>query len=192
MRALVAAAALVAAVPCSAQAAPMVADASFESPALPAGGYEYGVQNGAQRSSTGVNAEAAGVIFSSGAGVQSNGGAWGFAPAPAGRQTAFLQSYDNQVPGRITQAVSGLTPGQFYRIRFYAANRPGFGLDPVTVSVAGVELGTFQPASARWEAFNTSAFEAESATAVIVFSVPMGAGDADIGLDEVSVAPAAP
>ena len=171
----------------AALAAPIVADGSFEQPALRAGGYEYGVQNGAQHSSNGINARAAGVTFGNGAGVQSNGSAWNFTPAPAGRQTAFLQSYANQTPGRITLAVSGLTPGKSYAISFHCANRGGYDVAPVTVAFDRASLGSFTPGSTRWEKVTTASFMASTSKGTITLSVAPGSGDSDIGIDAVTV-----
>ena len=171
----------------TASAAPIVSDGSFEQPALQPGAYEYGVQNGAQHSSNGINVKAVGVTFGNGAGVQSNGSAWNFAAAPAGRQTAFLQSYANQTPGRITLAVSGLTPGKSYAISFHCANRGSYGVDPVTVAFDGASLGSFTPASTRWEKVTTDSFVASGSKGTITLSAAPGSGDSDIGIDEVTV-----
>jgi hypothetical protein len=171
----------------AASAAPVAFDQSFEFPSMSAGAYEYGVQNGAQHSSNGVNVMVRGLTFGNGAGVQSNGSAWGFAPAPSGRQTAFLQSYANQIPGEITQIVTGLTPGQSYVIAFDAANRPGYDVNPVRVSFDGASLGRFTPASTDWAGFATARFTATSSRGVITFAVPRSAGDADIGIDNIRV-----
>jgi hypothetical protein len=172
----------------SASAAVVISDASFESPALPSQGYEYGVQNGAQHSSDGTDAAATGMTFSNGAGVQANGSAWGFANAPNGVQTAFLQSYNNQVPGTITQDVTGLTVGQKYTLTLDLSDRPGFGVDPVTIQVGGDVLGTFTPAGNTWAPVTTGTFTATAENDVISYSVAANAGDVDIGLDNVSIA----
>lgn len=166
----------------------IISDPSFESPALPSHGYEYGVQNGAQHSSNGVNATAAGLTFSNGAGVQANGSAWGFLNAPDGVQTAFLQSYNNQIPGTITQDVSGLTPGKTYAITLDLADRPGYAVDPVTIKFDGSSVGTFSPAGNKWAPVTTGEFTATGASGTITYSVGLSAGDADIGLDNVSIA----
>jgi hypothetical protein len=169
-----------------ASAAVTVADASFENPSVP-GGYEYGVQVGAQNSSNGIDAAATGVVFGAGSGVQANGSAWGFASAPSGVQTAFLQSYDNYTPGQIAQDVSGLVAGKSYDVSFYIADRPGFGVNPVTVSFGGVALGTFTPASTSFSEVTSGSFVATASTGVITFSTGLNGGDADIGLDNVSI-----
>jgi hypothetical protein len=165
----------------------VISDPSFESPSLPSGAYEYGVQNGAQHSSNGVDVTASGLTFGNGAGIQSNGSAWNFAPAPDGTQTAFLQSYNDQTPGVITQDVSGLTPGKSYDISFFDADRAGYGVDPVTVYFDGAALGTYTPASTNWNSVTTASFIPTSSNGVITYSVGLNAGDADIGLDDVSI-----
>jgi hypothetical protein len=181
----------------SASAAVVISDPSFESPTLSAGGYEYGVQNGAQHSSDGTDAAATGMTFSNGAGVQSNGSAWGFQTAPDGTQTAFLQSYNNQIPGTITQGVTGLDAGDLYHLTLDIADRPGYAVDPVTVEYWAIigstptlesTLGTFTPGSTSWTSV-TGSFKADAPTGYFSYSVAQNAGDADIGLDKVTISP---
>jgi hypothetical protein len=165
-----------------------VLDGNFEAPLLAPGAYEYGVQNGAQHSSNGVDAKAKGATFGNGAGVQANGSAWGFADAPdGGSQTGFLQSYDDQTPGKITLKVTGLTPGKTYDISFFDADRPGYGVDPVKVSFDGDKLGKYTPENTSWNEVTTELFKATSTSGTITFRVKKNAGDADIGIDDVSV-----
>ena len=184
---LLAAGALALAAAGASSAAVVVADHSFEAPSVP-GGYEYGAQNGAQHSSNNVNATAPGVTFNGGSGVQANGSAWGFAAAPDGVQTAFLQSYDNATPGSITMDLSGLVVGESYDVSFLDANRAGYGVNPVTVSyVGGGSLGTFTPLSDSFGAVTSGRFTATATTGDINFSVASNAGDSDIGIDNVSV-----
>jgi len=137
----------------------------------------------------------AGWSFSGGAGVQANGSAWGFTNAPGGAaQTAFLQSYIGSInvptgnPSTIQQSVSGLTSGDSYAVSFYLEGRPGYGLDPVTVTIDGVNV-TITPASdSTWTKY-TEYFTA-SGSNTLTFSVS-GSGDGpydnDTGLADVSI-----
>jgi hypothetical protein len=105
---------------------------SFEIPAL-GSSYQY------NPSAVGI-----GWTFSAGSGVQGNGGAWGAAPAPAGTQTAFVQS-----TGSISQTLT-LNAGS-YTISFQAAQRlccTSPFVQPVKVSVDGIQIGSLiSPAS---------------------------------------------
>jgi len=57
----------------------------------------------------------------------------------------------------------------------------------VTVSFGGVALGTFTPASTSFSEVTSGSFVATASTGVITFSTGLNGGDADIGLDNVSI-----
>jgi len=132
---------------------------------------------------TGIN----GWQFSGGAGVQENGSAWGFSNAPAGAsQTAFLQS-GLTGSGSISQEMTGLTIGQTYTVTFDLEQRPGYGADPVTVTIDGVSLTVTPPNDDQWTQF-TESFTANGTYEDLVFSVAgAGTNDNDTGLADVSM-----
>ena len=139
-----------------------------------------------------------GWTFSGGAGIQQNGSAWGFSAAPGGAgQTAFLQSYQGNINvakgapiSSISQSVGSLVVGQQYTVTFYLEQRPGFGANPVTVTIDGVTITVTPPADDKWTAY-TETFSATGAVEDLTFSVTgTGAGsyDNDTGLASVSIA----
>ena len=97
-----------------------VLNGSFETPFIGAGNYGYG----------GVGANWS---FSGGAGLQSNGSAFGAAAAIDGTQTAFLQNV-----GLIAQTTN-LAAGT-YTVSLYAAQRYG-QINPVQVLIDGAPVG---------------------------------------------------
>ena len=173
-----------------ASAAVTVADGDFSAPVLGAGQYEYGPNNVGGASSDGIVAAASGVSFDGNSGVQANGSAWGFAAAPLGAtQTAFLQSYSGGASA-ITLDVSGLTAGDSYSVSFYDARRGGYGLNPISVSIAtdgSTSLGTFTPRSTAWSFVYAGSFLAGGSNGQLTFSTANLGGDNDSGLYGVSI-----
>jgi hypothetical protein len=137
--------------------------------------------------------------FTGGTGIQSNGSAWGFSNAPNGAaQTAFLQSWSGTPGGGITvgeptstisQTVA-ITPGDWYTVSFYLAERGGYTPNPVTVSIGGDTLTTITPSSDAWKEYSVS-FQAPAGPDTLTFSVtdPIGQDsyDIDTGLADVSM-----
>jgi hypothetical protein len=129
-----------------------------------------------------------GWYFSGGTGVQANGSAWGFSNAPGGSgQSAFLQSYNGSInvdkgnPNSfIAQNVGGLNAGQAYTVTFFLEQRPGYGANPVTVSIDGVTETITPPNDDTWTKYSV----------VFHYSVGPGTGtyDNDTGLADVSIA----
>jgi len=157
-----------------AAAAPTVANASFETPAM-GGGYVY-------------NPTASGASFTGRAGIAGNGSGFGFAAAPDGTQVGLLQGWSSQ-NGAIALDVAGLTPGATYRIRFSHAQRPGFAANPVTVSFGGTGLGTYTPASTAFAQVTTAIFTASAATGTVTFTGAASTADTDTAIDAVTVVP---
>lgn len=161
----------------TAQAAPTLMNGSFEAPVT--GNYVY-------------NPSVSGVTFNAGSGVQTNGSDWGFADAPDGNQTAFVQSSDNYT-GQIVFSLTDLIVGQAYQFGFSAAARPNYDLNPFTVAIDGMNLGSFTVSSTDWQAYTTSAFVATATTGLLSFTgSPTTSGDNDVGLDAVTVTAAVP
>ena len=147
---------------------------SFESPAL-GGSYQY-------------NPTAAGVgwSFAGGSGIQGNGSAWGAAAAPAGTQTAFIQS-----TGTISQSLS-LTAGS-YTLSFKAAQRSccvSPYVQPIQVSVDGTPVGNpVAPTSTAFTSFSIAFSIATGGTHTITFTGTSGS-DRTTFIDSVALASA--
>jgi hypothetical protein len=156
-----------------ASADPILLNGDFSTPNQ-GGGYTY--------SPTGAD-----WTFAGGSGIQANGSAWGFTSAPVGTQTAFLQGV-----GSVSQDITGLVAGQGYTVSFYLEQRPNYGVDPVTVSVGGVNLLSGVDSPANWTLY-TETFIATNPTELLNFStsIPNFGGDYDAGVSGVSVAVAA-
>jgi hypothetical protein len=152
----------------------VIVDGSFENPPQN-GGYTY-------------DPVVTGVTFSGAAGVQSNRSAWGFAAAPDGSQTGFLQT--GSAGASIAFAISGLNPGSPYQARFSIAQRTNWGgVATVTVSFNGVTIGTFAPASGTFAQVTTASFTASAATGTLTFSVPAATTDSSAAIDAVALVP---
>jgi hypothetical protein len=140
----------------------------------------------------------AGWTFSGGAGVQQNGSAWGFTNAPGGSgQSAFLQSYMGPInvptgnPSTISQTVSGLTVGDSYQVSFYLEARPGYGLDPVTVTIDGTTVTITPTSDSSWTKYTEYFTDSAGDSNTLTFSVSgsgVGNYDNDTGLADVSLA----
>ena len=166
-------------------AAPVI---SFESPSLGtgSGAYRYFLQPGG--GFPGVPngfTPIPGITFTGASGIQANGSAWGFAAAPNGVQTAFIQSYFG-VGGAIRIALNGLTVGETYKVRFAAAQRPGYGVNPFTVGVTGGPLGAFSTSSTAFKTFKTS-FVAGGSSDTLTFQGSAITGDSGFALDSIAV-----
>jgi hypothetical protein len=156
-----------------AQAAVVVPDGSFEAPVT--GSYVY-------------NPTVSGVAFNAGSGVQRNGSAFGFANAPDGVQTGFLQS-SNTAIGQIVFSLADLVVGQTYSVGFSAAARPNYANNAFSVAFNGATLGSYNVASTAWQSFFTNSFVANATTASLSFTGSATTnGDNDVGLDAVNVA----
>ena len=146
-----------------------VADASFEVPE--------------QGSSFTYNPTVTDATFSGGSGVQGNGSAWGFADAPDGVQTAFLQNV-----AAISLQVTDLTVGDLYDVSFFDALRNQTDLyapNPFSVFFGTTLIGSFTPGSTAWTANTTGAFLATDTTGVLTFQSLTEGGDHDVGIDAI-------
>jgi hypothetical protein len=83
--------------------------------------------------------------------------------------------------------MTGLTIGQTYTVTFDLEQRPGYGADPVTVTIDGVSLTVTPPNDDQWTQF-TESFTANGTYEDLVFSVAgAGTNDNDTGLADVSM-----
>jgi hypothetical protein len=154
---------------------PDVADFSFEAPEVGSGFTQ--------------NPTVTGATFAGRAFVAGNGSAWSFAAAPGGDQIGVIQT-DNGATGAISQTVSGLIPGNSYRVRFMLAARPTFGGGiPLTLSVDGTSLGTFTPSSTSFASFASTTFTATAGTASLSFAGSLANSDGATAIDLVAVGP---
>ena len=132
------------------------ANPGFETPALPASGYQY------NPSGSGI-----GWTFSANSGIQANGSPWTAASAPQGVQTALIQG-----TGTISQALT-LTAGT-YTLSFKAAQRPccvSPYVQPIKVTVDGIQIGSLvSPSSSSFTLFNVSFTVGSSGTHTIGFA----------------------
>jgi YD repeat-containing protein len=149
-----------------------VAGASFETPEI-GNGYQYG-------------AAIAGMTFAGYSGITGNGSAFGFVAAADGDQVAFLQGLPAG-GGSIAQALSGLSVGAQYSVKFLIAARPATGGAPVTVSFNGTVIGTFTPDSIAFQECSAT-FTATGSTGTVTFSTPAAAGDHSSAIDKVRIA----
>ncbi len=146
--------------------------ASFETPEIGTG-YQY-------------NPAIPGMTFSGHSGIAGNNSAFGFVAAPDGDQAAFVQSVAT-TGGSIDQALTGLTAGAQYSVKFRLAARPATGGTPVTVSFNGTVLGTFSPSTIWFEEFSAT-FTATGSTGTLSFNTPAAAGDRSTAIDKVRIA----
>jgi predicted RecA/RadA family phage recombinase/DNA-directed RNA polymerase subunit K/omega len=149
-----------------------ITDSSFEVPSLPADKFQY-APNGSPWQ------------FSAGAGVCSNGSAFGNPPAPDGVQAAFIQS-----TGSMSQSVY-LDAGT-YNLTFLAAQRAGQKQSQeFQVLVDSAVVGTVTPTGTTYETYQTSNFTVAAGTHTIEFSGlnPQG-GDNTAFVDETAVSQA--
>ena len=145
-----------------------VQDSGFESPTVSNGQSKEDLGGLPWQGTTGPNGHW---------GIANGAGHWGNGAAE-GDQFAYL---NREVT--LTQTLSGLTPGNRYRISFKAM-RGGEGgngdAEPLTVVVDGhVVLARFTPFNRFWERFRSSVFTATSSTCKLEFRAE------DIGLDAV-------
>lgn len=172
-----------------ASAANVIYTQGFETPALGAGGYAYGTANPFPTPSVpSANLSSSGVNFAGGSGIAANGSGFGFTTAPQGSQVAFLQDF-NGIGGSFSISLAGLTAGQAYVVAFSAASRPGFAVNPFTVSFGDTTIGSFLTNSTVWNSFSTTEFTATASTGTLTFLGQSGVnGDHDVGIDAISVA----
>jgi len=155
-------------------ATPAVADAGFESVALPPW--------------TGYTFDPAGSpwAFSGSAGVTANGSTLTAANpnAPQGNQVAFLQ-----LQGAMSQSVADWAAGS-YQVAFAAAQRGSYGgsRQDFRVLVDGQAVSTFTPSSTSYLAYSTASFTVTAGAHTITFQgLDSAGGDNTAFIDNVSI-----
>jgi predicted alpha-1,6-mannanase (GH76 family) len=153
-----------------------IVNSSFETPSVGAG-YEYNPAGGSW-------------TFSGRSGIQGNGSAWGAPTAPAGTQTAFLQSATGMTNGSISQTVSFSSFGS-YTLSFEAALRaaPHNGAISLNVLVDGTVVGTYAPTTtSSFTAYTTSPFViATAGNHTVQFATVGTAVDSSLFIDAIGI-----
>lgn len=135
------------------------------------------------------NPSASDLVFSGGAGIAQNGGAWGF-PAPwSGNQVFFIQASGNTA-GYVEMKAVRLTVGQRYQFAFASAQRPGFPANSMKIYIDGNLVWDAPPDTAdRFTPHPTQSFIASKDTATIRFAATPTSYDSSSAVDAVSVQP---
>jgi predicted alpha-1,6-mannanase (GH76 family) len=153
-----------------------LANPSFETPNVGTGGYE-------------PNPGGAGWTFTGDCGIQANGSAWGAPTAPAGTQTAYMQSATGATDGTISQWC--FCSIGTYTISFAAALRasPNNGAISINVLVDGTLLGSYSPTTTTsFTTYTTSSFTTTTAgNHSVEFEAVGAAVDSSIFIDSVSI-----
>jgi hypothetical protein len=131
---------------------------------------------------SGINYGNPASVFNAGAGLEANGGAFGYAAAPDGNQVAHIQN-----GGTVTLALTGLNATRSYTVSFLAAQRSNYGVLPVNVFFDGLQIGSFTPTSTAFTSVAPFTFTATGGTGSLVFAGITGAGDLNTAIDVVSV-----
>ena len=160
-----------------AASAGIIGDPSFETVSV-GGSYAYRPSGSAWKFASDSGLTAQNVFFAG--------------PAPDGTQAAFIQSAASG-QGNITQTLTGLTQGDTYTFSFYAAQRSGgYAADPIDVSFAEQDLGTFTPTSLSFALFTTQSFVATERSGQLSFLGAPSQGDNDSVIDLVTISGQAP
>ncbi|WP_185602316.1 chitobiase/beta-hexosaminidase C-terminal domain-containing protein [Paenibacillus sp. 598K] len=153
--------------------APAFLNAGFESPEITA---SWGVRPGPMTN---------GWSFTSNAGIQRNGSAFGAATAPEGVQTALLQT-NGGVAGSFEQALS--FPAGSFRLSFEAAKRDFGGQQSFDVLLGSTVIGSYTPDTRAFKPYRTDVFEiAAPGKHTIRFQVTTTSGDNTAFIDDVQV-----
>lgn len=169
----------------------------FTGPNVPTtGNYIYNPNIYSGSLTAGVNA-----IFSGNSGLQTNSGAWGFAPSPDGLTAAFIQSNPGQpsagayasgytdpglnIPGSFSISFSSLTAGDSYALTFDASGRPGYDGLPFTVGDSAKTYNVAAPLDS-WRAESFS-FQATGASQTFTFAVSNVGSDHSVGIDNIAL-----
>lgn len=134
----------------------------------------------------------AGVSFANNSGIAGNGSDFGFQDAPDGHQVAFLQGGASQIAINVSGVdpnPSGPYPGVLYAVQFFIAQRPGYGINPITVAIDGTQIGTFTPSSTNFTPVTSLWFEPNRANFTLTFSGTNSTGDTGTAIDMVVVVP---
>lgn len=168
--------------PALAQAAPTIADNSFEHP---------DVSHQTHRYEQGLSVIAPGATFLAGGGIAANASYFEYEAAPDGSQVGILEGSD----AGIALNVTGLTIGSAYVFTFDAA-QPGIASanELIDVSFDGIDLGQYGAASQDFSGLTTASFVAGTTAGVLAFNgiESDSSRDNNVALDNVGISLAAP
>ncbi len=157
-------------------ATPAIPNFSFEAPNIGtgSGSYQYNPSGGSWSFSGSPG---------NGSGLAGNGSGFNNPNAPAGTQTAFVQSL-----GTVTQALSGFTPGRTYTLGYFAAQRPGNqGGETWNVKINNTVIQSNAAGGSSYASYSAN-FVATAATLTLSFvGTNLSGGDRTVFLDNVSL-----
>ena len=132
----------------------LTADASFETPSVGSGNFQYDPAGSAW-------------TFNGGSGISGNGSGFtaGNPNAPAGSQVAFLQK-----TGEFSQVITGLQIGQEYTLSFDAAQRSGYPDQSFTVTLGEQPLvSNLSPGSTSYQSYRYAFTAQQSGSQPLTF-----------------------
>ena len=155
----------------------LTADASFETPSVGSGNFQYDPAGSAW-------------TFNGGSGISGNGSGFtaGNPNAPAGSQVAFLQK-----TGEFSQVITGLQIGQEYTLSFDAAQRSGYPDQSFTVTLGEQPLvSNLSPGSTSYQSYRYAFTAQQSGSQPLTFIGldPTGQDEA-VFIDQVKITQAA-
>ncbi|MBV8816867.1 MAG: hypothetical protein JO022_00850, partial [Acidobacteriaceae bacterium] len=158
---------------CVASADPTLLDNSFESINVGTPGYVYAPLSTAWS-------------FSPTAGVAATGqpgfAAWFTATPPDGSQAGFLQSNT----ATISQNLTGLNVGDYYEVSFYAAGRPQYAPNEISVSLGLSPMADITPTSTDFVKYTSYMVPALSTSETLTFT-GNSMGDSDTAIDDITI-----
>lgn len=122
--------------------------------------------------------------FTGTCGVQHNGSAFGAIQAPEGLQTAYIQSITSPT---ISQSI--YFPAGDYTINILAAQRSGYPVNPIKITVAGTSLSsTISPTSTSFASYASAQFTVSTAgNYMVTLAGTVSGGDSEAFIDDVCV-----
>ncbi len=149
-----------------------VQNSSFEAPAIGIGNFVY--------FDAMTPAQKADYVWT-GAVLQANGSAWGYAPVPGGTQGASLQQEQ-----MLSQTINFPAAGT-YALSWRGASRSG-QVNPAVVRVDGADAFQWQTSNTAWTSFATQITVASAGDHTITFAgLNTGGGDKSVGIDQVAI-----
>ena len=122
-----------------------------------------------------------------------NGSSFGNANAPDGVQAVAIQGLQGYYAGSLTQTLN-ITAAGNYQITLAAAQRSGYSVEPIAVSVDGNVVATITPGSTAWKTYSTPTFTLSAGNHVFAFTATTltSPSDSDSFMDTVNLVAAAP
>jgi len=168
----------------AADAATVVASASFETPVLNTPGIQYGSDESSYNTNETGPVSIPQFSFKGFSGIISNGSLGVFPDTAFGNQAAFLQSYLGG-GSEIDWTLTGLTAGRNYTLSFEDVSSLIVPDEPFTISALGGGPSLFTPGSAY--ALNTFSFTPTSSSDTIAFVGAVLPGNQASAIDNLTV-----